>query len=124
MRIENLTTLTGGASRTTSAFDAVADDTRHTLILRTGPPDEVHAGMELEAGVQQRAAAAGVPVPHILAADNSAALDRLGFSDETQLAAAIRAGELDNRAGEVLPVLRTLVRHRLTIAHPGYDEAT
>jgi aminoglycoside phosphotransferase (APT) family kinase protein len=73
VRIENLTTLTGGASRTTSAFDAVADDTRHTLILRTGPPDEVHAGMELEAGVQQRAAAAGVPVPHILAADNSAA---------------------------------------------------
>lgn len=29
--------------------------------------------MELEAGVQQRAAAAGVPVPHILAAGNSAA---------------------------------------------------
>ena len=29
--------------------------------------------MELEAGVQQRAAAAGAPVPHILAADNSPA---------------------------------------------------
>ena len=69
--IENLTTLTGGASRTTSAFDAVADGSRQALILRTGPPDEVHAGMELEAGVQQRAAAAGAPVPHILAADNS-----------------------------------------------------
>jgi Domain of unknown function (DUF6285) len=50
------------------------------------------------------------------------ALNGLGFADETQLAAAIRAGELDGRAGEVLPCLRTLVRHRLTIAHPGYDE--
>jgi aminoglycoside phosphotransferase (APT) family kinase protein len=70
--VENLRPLTGGASRTTWAFDAVADE-RRPLILRTGPPDEVHAGMELEARVQQRAAAAGAPVPHILAADNSPA---------------------------------------------------
>ncbi len=71
--IENLHTLTGGASRTTWAFDAVANGDRRALILRTGPPDDVHAGMELEAAVQQRAAAAGAPVPHILAADNSPA---------------------------------------------------
>ena len=58
------------------------------------------------------------------AGEVSAALGELGFADETQLAAAIRAGELDGRAGEVLPCLRTLVRHRLTIAHPGYDEVT
>lgn len=70
--VENLNTLTGGASRTTWAFDAVTDQ-RKTLILRTGPPDDVHATMELEAGVQLRAAAAGAPVPHILAADNSPA---------------------------------------------------
>nr|WP_090281529.1 phosphotransferase family protein [Mycolicibacterium komanii]CRL78062.1 aminoglycoside phosphotransferase [Mycolicibacterium komanii] len=70
--VENLHTLTGGASRTTWAFDAVFDD-RRALILRTGPPDDVHASMELEAAVQQRAAAAGAPVPHILAADNSPA---------------------------------------------------
>jgi aminoglycoside phosphotransferase (APT) family kinase protein len=69
--IENLNTLTGGASRTTWAFDAVGDDGRQALILRTGPPDDVHAGMELEAAVQQRAAAARAPVPHILVADNS-----------------------------------------------------
>jgi len=56
------------------------------------------------------------------AGEVSAALMDLGFDDETQLAAAIRAGELDGRAGDVLPCLRTLVRHRLTIAHPGYDE--
>ena len=71
--IENLHALTGGASRTTWAFDAVGDGTRRALILRTGPPDDVHAGMELEARVQQRAAAAGAPVPNILAADNSPA---------------------------------------------------
>jgi aminoglycoside phosphotransferase (APT) family kinase protein len=71
--VENLRALTGGASRTTWAFDAVTDGTSRALILRTGPPDDVHAGMELEAAVQQRAAAAGAPVPHILAADNSAA---------------------------------------------------
>ena len=71
--IENLHALTGGASRTTWAFDAVGDGTRRALILRTGPPDDVHAGMELEARVQRRAAAAGAPVPHILAADNSPA---------------------------------------------------
>jgi aminoglycoside phosphotransferase (APT) family kinase protein len=70
--VENLRALTGGASRTTWAFDAV-DDQRRALILRTAPPDDVHAGMELEAAVQRRAAAAGAPVPHILAADNSPA---------------------------------------------------
>jgi aminoglycoside phosphotransferase (APT) family kinase protein len=70
--VENLRTLTGGASRTTWAFDAITDQ-RRALILRTGPPDDIHAGMELEAAVQQRAAAAGAPVPHILAADNSPA---------------------------------------------------
>jgi aminoglycoside phosphotransferase (APT) family kinase protein len=71
--VENLHALTGGASRATWSFDAVSDGTRHALILRTGPPDDVHAGMELEASVQRRAAAGGAPVPHILAADNSTA---------------------------------------------------
>jgi aminoglycoside phosphotransferase (APT) family kinase protein len=70
--VENLRALTGGASRTTWAFDAVGEQ-RRALIVRTGPPDDVHAGMELEARVQQRAAAAGAPVPYILAADNSPA---------------------------------------------------
>jgi Domain of unknown function (DUF6285) len=50
------------------------------------------------------------------------ALAGLGFTDEPQLAAAIRAGELDDRPDDVLACLRTLVRHRLAIAHPGYAE--
>lgn len=68
--VQNLRPLSGGASRTTWAFDAVAHEPR-ALILRTGASDDMHAGMELEALVQQRAAAAGAPVPHILAVDNS-----------------------------------------------------
>jgi aminoglycoside phosphotransferase (APT) family kinase protein len=71
--IENLRALTGGASRTTWAFDAVTGAQRRSLILRTGPPDDVHAGMELEARAQAAAAAAGAPVPHILVADDSVA---------------------------------------------------
>jgi hypothetical protein len=51
-----------------------------------------------------------------------AALAGLGFADEAALAAAIRAGELDGRTGpDVTACLRTLVRHRLAVAHPGYD---
>jgi hypothetical protein len=57
------------------------------------------------------------------AAEVTSALVELGFGDETQLAAAIRSGSLDDRAADVLPTLRTLVRHRLAVAHPGYDEA-
>jgi hypothetical protein len=51
-------------------------------------------------------------------------LAELGFADEAQLAAAIRAGDLDERAPDVLAMLRTLVRHRLAVAHPGYDQST
>jgi len=74
--IDNLRALTGGASRSTWAFDAVTGGElggRRSLILRIGPPDDVHAGMELEARVQAAAAAAGAPVPHVLVADNSSA---------------------------------------------------
>jgi len=55
-------------------------------------------------------------------AEPEEALHRLGYSDEDSLAAAIRAGELDGRAAEILPCLRALVGHRLAIAHPGYEQ--
>ena len=54
-------------------------------------------------------------------ADSRAALAGLGFADEEGLAAAIRAGELDGRAEDVIACLRTLVGRRLAVAHPGYD---
>lgn len=71
--VVNLRALTGGASRTTWAFDAQTESARRALILRTGLPDDVHAGMELEAAVQTAAAATGAPVPHVLVASDSAA---------------------------------------------------
>jgi hypothetical protein len=55
-----------------------------------------------------------------------AALAELGFADEAELAAAIRAGELDGRSdsnAEVTACLRTLVGRRLAVAHPGYAQA-
>ncbi|MGV0735130.1 phosphotransferase family protein [Mycobacterium syngnathidarum] len=71
--VENLRELTGGASRTTWSFDAITGTARRPLILRTGAPDEVHAGMKLEAEAQRAAALAGAPVPHVLVADDSVA---------------------------------------------------
>ena len=71
--VENLHTLTGGASRTTYSFDAVTAAQRRRLILRSAPVDNRFAGMELEAAVQEAAADAGAPIPHIVAASNSVA---------------------------------------------------
>jgi aminoglycoside phosphotransferase (APT) family kinase protein len=71
VRVEKLRILTGGASRATWAFDAVTGDVTRALILRTGQPDELHAGMALEARAQALAAAAGAPVPDVLVADDS-----------------------------------------------------
>jgi Domain of unknown function (DUF6285) len=64
--------------------------------------------------VERELGASAGEVPHALA--------DLGYADEETLAAAIRAGELDDRSGDLLACLRTLVRHRLAVAHPGYDQ--
>ena len=53
--------------------------------------------------------------------DGSDRPDLLGYADESALATAIRAGDLDGRDTEVMSCLRELVRHRLAVAHPGYD---
>jgi hypothetical protein len=56
------------------------------------------------------------------AADGVAgALARVGCVDEAQLAAAIRAGELDGGNDHVQSALRALVGRRLAAAHPGYQ---
>jgi hypothetical protein len=51
-----------------------------------------------------------------------AALASLGVADEAQLAAAIRAGQLDDYLPEVCASLRAVVQHRLSVAHPGYAQ--
>lgn len=50
------------------------------------------------------------------------ALADTGFDDEAQLAAAIRAGNLDGGGDEVQSALRALINHRLSVAHPGYQD--
>ncbi|MFZ0716896.1 DUF6285 domain-containing protein [Mycobacterium sp.] len=49
------------------------------------------------------------------------AMARVGCVDEAQLAAAIRAGELDGADDHVQSALRALVGRRLAAAHPGYQ---
>lgn len=49
------------------------------------------------------------------------ALAAVGCADEEQLASAIKIGKFDVREEQVLTCLRTLVGHRLAIAHPGYS---
>ncbi|SRX96267.1 putative aminoglycoside phosphotransferase [Gordonia sp. KTR9] [Mycobacterium shimoidei] len=50
-----------------------------------------------------------------------AALADLGYDTEAELAAAIRAGQLDDRAKHLMTCLRKLVGQRLAVAHPGYQ---
>ncbi len=54
--------------------------------------------------------------------DVTHALAGIGYEDEAQLAAAIRAGQLDARSDALQAALRALVNHRLSVAHPGYQD--
>jgi aminoglycoside phosphotransferase (APT) family kinase protein len=65
--IEGLRRLTGGASRETWSFDAVADDgTRHALVLRRDPGSTVgSADRSTEYRLLEAAGAAAVPVPTV-----------------------------------------------------------
>lgn len=56
------------------------------------------------------------------AADHRARLDALGFDDDASLAAAIRAGELDDRWYEVLESVAASVDAKLAVASPGYTD--
>lgn len=46
----------------------------------------------------------------------------LDYQDEQALAHAIRAGDFDDRQDELFPALRALVRRRLDVDHPGYED--
>jgi hypothetical protein len=106
---------------------AVADFLDNDVRSSTGPDGRLaDAG---QVNFHARVAANVLRIVERELTDDSAAevtdkLAELGFADEAQLAAAIRAGTLDDRAADVLSALRTLVRHRLAIAHPGYDQST
>jgi GNAT superfamily N-acetyltransferase len=51
---------------------------------------------------------------------HAAALARLGLSSEAELAAAIRAGALDDRLEEVTALVRETVEAKLLVANPRY----
>ncbi len=127
--VDNLRALTGGASRTTWAFDAVTGAQRRALILRTGPPDDVHAGMELEAAVQVAAAAAGAPVPDVLVASDS--VEALGnpflicgeIAGETIVRRIQRQLDDDGRATLLQQCAQALAAiHRAAADAPGLAE--
>ena len=75
--VRNLRQLTGGASRQTWSFDAVArDGAVRPLILRRDPPEAPSGGMSVEARAMQAARSAGVPEPEIIAyGDDIATVD-------------------------------------------------
>ena len=50
----------------------------------------------------------------------SARLAALGMADDAALAAAIRAGDLDDRYAEVATAVRETVRDKLLVANPKY----
>ena len=76
--IDGLTRLSGGASRETWAFDAVATDAggRSELVLRRDPPSRPSepGAMSREARVIGAAAAAGLAVPYVLASTDEPGL--------------------------------------------------
>jgi hypothetical protein len=119
--------MTGLYGRPTAAelVAAVADFLDNDVRSATGPDGRLaDAG---QVNFHARVAANVLRIVERELTDDSAAevtgrLAELGFADEAQLAAAIRAGTLDDRMADVLPTLRMLVRHRLAVAHPGYDQ--
>ncbi|MDX6738746.1 DUF6285 domain-containing protein [Actinocorallia sp. A-T 12471] len=56
-------------------------------------------------------------------AEHRERLARLGYPDDAALAAAIRAGDLDDRYADVHGELLGAVRAKLEVAHPGYADA-
>jgi Domain of unknown function (DUF6285)/Phosphotransferase enzyme family len=93
--------------------------------------DEVLPGLEGRAAFQLRVAlrAMGIVERELRhAAEHSAlhadALRLLGVADESELAAAVRAGAFDDRRDELLAALRTTVRCKLEAANPRHLEPT
>lgn len=66
--VEGLDRLSGGASRETWAFDVVAGERRWPLVLQRARRASLTGSLEGEATLLRAAAAAGVPVPGVVAA--------------------------------------------------------
>lgn len=80
--IENLTRLSGGASRATWSFTLVDQEGERELVLRQDPPGappRADRSMDLEVEILTRAERAGVPVPRVLWAGDADELGSAGF---------------------------------------------
>ena len=56
------------------------------------------------------------------AAAHAARLQSLGMGDDAELAAAIRAGRMDDRWNETVDAVAASVRDKLDVSHPGYTD--
>jgi hypothetical protein len=100
---------------------AVADFLDHDVRRATGPDvAQVNFHARVAANVLRIVERELLDGPPTDVADALAALD---YADEAELAMAIRAGDVDDRPDDVLTCLRTIVRRRLDVAHPGYADS-
>ena len=105
--VENLRRLSGGASRETWSFDCGG----RALILRRDPPGTPKGAMEVEARLLRAAAAAGVPVPEVVASDPSYIV-MTRIEGETIPRKILRM-DVDGLAGQCGSVLAAL--HRIPV---------
>jgi aminoglycoside phosphotransferase (APT) family kinase protein len=100
--IEDLTRLSGGASKETWSFDAVGTDgTRTELILRRDPPGRPRepGGIDREAAAIGLAHAAGLPVPEVLLGDRGIVMRRI--PGETIARRILRDAEYEQARGQL-----------------------
>jgi len=109
----------GGASRITSAFDAVtATGERHPLILRLATPGQsAGAPLTLETALMRSAAGQGVPTPHVVAAgDDFVVMERVDGETIPRRILRDPPPGLAGQCGEILAAI-----HRIP-AVPGLAE--
>lgn len=100
---------------------AVADFLDRDVRRATGPDGQPAEATQVN--FHARVAANVLRIVERELLDDGPAPTLLGFADENELAMAIRAGDLDERGADVLEALRTIVRRRLDVNHPGYAES-
>jgi hypothetical protein len=98
---------------------AVREFLEHDVLDTTDGRVRFHARVAINVlGIVERELALG-PAQ---AAAHAERLARLGVGGDAELAAAIRAGDLDDRAAEVRSALIESVRAKLRVANPRYLE--
>jgi hypothetical protein len=98
---------------------AVREFLERDVLSATDGQVRFHARVAINVlGMVERELALGPPQ----AAAHAERLARLGVGGDAELAAAIRAGDLDDRAAEVRAVLLESVRDKLRVANPRYLE--